>query len=72
MKTAEEETRGFQRARLREDLDKCTSRQTAFFARIYPDGVPDGELVTAWALVKRTLAANAAEDNTAQATKETP
>lgn len=62
MNTVDAETEEFQRARLHEDLAKCTLTQAAFFAEIYPNGVPRTALRSAWELVKRTLAANAAKE----------
>lgn len=58
MKTAEEETEEFVRARMLEDLAKCTDIQQQRFHCIFSGGVPTKQLHSAWSLIKRTLQRN--------------
>ena len=56
-KSVIKEIEDFKRKLLADRLSQCTQKQQDFFNyRVYPNGVPEGSLVSAIDLVNRTLA----------------
>ncbi len=53
----------FKRERLQEVLEQCTPKQQEFFGTIFPNGVPDRSLDSAYDLCMRTIRSNAKENS---------
>lgn len=54
----EAEIEAFQRKLLDERLSQCTETQVAFFHKLYPNGVPKKNLISAIDLCDRTIKKN--------------
>ena len=59
-KEVEQKVEAFKRGLLKEALDQCTPDQQNFFNRIFPNGVPEKDIIGAIDLCERTIQKNKA------------